>query len=415
MKENSNLEYKQDITNSFLKSVSAFSNYGGGQIIFGIDDDGKVVGTKIDDKELLKIENKINTMIEPNPDYKIEINKNNSTIHIMVEDGPFKPYYYNSKVYKRNDTSTIEVDKIELNRLILEGSNQSFEELPSSKKELHFNELASLLNIHMDIDEVSIDVLKTLELYNYKKGYNKAAELIADSNTMSGIDIVRFGDTIDIIKDRETMTGLSIITLFNNTMDLFNKYYTYEKIEGSTRKKFELIPEKSFREALANALVHRTWDVQVHIQVSMHDDRIEIVSPGGLPGGLKKEHYLNGMISILRNPIIGNLFFRFNYIEKFGTGIKRIKNAYKDSSVSPKFDVDDQFLKITLPLLQTDVNLTPDQELIYSLLSKVKLSIGDITKKTNFGKSKVLIILNELLEMNYIHKNGIGRGTKYYK
>ena len=42
----------------------------------------------------------------------------------------------------------------------------------------------------------------------------------------------------------------------------------------------------------------------------MFEDRIEIVSPGGLPSGLGKDEYLNGQISLLRNPIIGNLFFR---------------------------------------------------------------------------------------------------------
>ena len=56
----------------------------------------------------------------------------------------------------------------------------------------------------------------------------------------------------------------------------------------------------------------------------MYENRIEISSPGGLPSELSEEEYLNGQISILRNPIIGNVFFRLKYIEKFGTGILRI-------------------------------------------------------------------------------------------
>ena len=46
MRENKYLEFKQDITNTFLKTVSAYANYAGGEIKFGIDDSGKVVGIK---------------------------------------------------------------------------------------------------------------------------------------------------------------------------------------------------------------------------------------------------------------------------------------------------------------------------------------------------------------------------------
>ena len=90
------------------------------------------------------------------------------------------------------------------------------------------------------------------------------------------------------------------------------------------------VPEKAFREAIANALIHRMWDIPASIKVSMYADRIEISSPGGLPAGISEEEYMNGQISILRNPIIGNVFFRLKYIEKFGTGIMRINHAYEE-------------------------------------------------------------------------------------
>ena len=63
----------------------------------------------------------------------------------------------------------------------------------------------------------------------------------------------------------------------------------------------EKIPEAAFREAIANALNHRVWDVDSHIRVSMLDDRIEVVSPGGLPSGITAEEYLSGKLFVLRN------------------------------------------------------------------------------------------------------------------
>lgn len=61
----------------------------------------------------------------------------------------------------------------------------------------------------------------------------------------------------------------------------FDWFYQYEVIQGVERKKIEKLPEAVFREAIANALIHRVWDVESQIRVSMFDDRIEIVSPGG--------------------------------------------------------------------------------------------------------------------------------------
>ena len=93
------------------------------------------------------------------------------------------------------------------------------------------------------------------------------------------------------------------------------------------RKTVDLIPEAAFREAVANALVHRNWDIRAHVRIAMYSDRIEVKSPGGLPSGITKEEYMNGDISCLRNPILGNVFFRLHYIEMFGTLVE-IGNGY---------------------------------------------------------------------------------------
>ena len=73
MRETRTLEFKETITNTFLKTVSAFSNYEGGVILFGIDDNGKAKGMADVKQSCLDIENKINDSISPQPDYKIEI------------------------------------------------------------------------------------------------------------------------------------------------------------------------------------------------------------------------------------------------------------------------------------------------------------------------------------------------------
>lgn len=177
----------------------------------------------------------------------------------------------------------------------------------------------------------------------------------------------------------------------------------------------ELIPEKAFREAIANALVHRLWDINSFIKISMFADRIEITSPGGLPAGLSREEYINGQISILRNPIIGNLFYRLRYIEKFGTGILRINNAYSDALVKPEYKVYENSITIVLPITTSTDKVSDDEKLIIDFLQgNIKVSRKEIEQQTRLSRDKSIRVLNLLIEKNIVGKSGSGRATKYY-
>lgn len=414
MRESKYLEYKENLTsNTFLKTVSAYANYGEGKIVFGVDDAGIVIGISDPVNECLNLENKINDSIKPVPEYNLEI-QDDSTIILTVFEGMYKPYLYKGKAYKRNDSSTIEVERLEYNRLVLEGSNLSFEELTSSDQQLTFSKLSTELIRVMGIEQLTKDILKTLELYSDQNGFNNAAALLADNNHFKGIDIIRFGDSIDEIMERKTFENFSILSQMEQSIQMFHQYYRYEKIEGMERKSVDKIPEKAFREAVANALVHRMWDIPTSIKISMYPDKIEISSPGGLPAGLSEDEYLNGQISLLRNPIIGNVFFRLKYIEKFGTGIMRINYAYKNTLVKPEYRIFSNSIRIILPVIKSDYKLNEaEKRLINILTDSGSMTRNEVEKAAEMEKSKTIRILNGLIDKNIIHKKGMGRATKY--
>lgn len=416
MKESRLLEYKEKVSSTYLKTVSAFANYDGGSILFGVNDAGEVVGISGIEKTCLDIENSINDSIKPQPEYSIEITNSGKTISLNVRPGANKPYMYKGKAYKRNDTSTIEVDQIELKRLILAGENKDYEELQSQDQNLEFSYLEQELISKTGIKKLNIDILKTLNLYSDSSGYNIAAAIVADKNNLPGIDIAKFGETISIFQKRKTLEHQSIIRSFHEAVEMYKDYYQYEKVEGFERKLIETIPEEAFREALANAIIHRVWDINSHIRVSMFDDRVEIVSVGGLPNSVTVESYLSGDLSVLRNPILANVFHRLNLIEKFGTGIRRIKEAYTDSQTKPSFEVTENIIKVTLPLLSVKMDLTRDELAVYSVLSKnINKQISEImaSPSIEFGKSKVTEILKRLASKKLVDIEGTGRGTKY--
>lgn len=76
--------------------------------------------------------------------------------------------------------------------------------------------------------------------------------------------------------------------------------------------------------------------------IEIYDDRVSIVSPGGVPKGITDENF--GKRSIARNPIIADLLRRTHYIEKAGTGIGRMKELMRNAGLKePKFKYDDFF------------------------------------------------------------------------
>ena len=413
MRETRTIEFKETITNTFLKTVSAFSNYDGGVILFGMDDNGNVKGLSDVKQTCLDIENKINDNIFPQPDYILEI-KNDNTISLTVKPGAHKPYLYKSKAYKRNDTATIEVDTLELSRLILEGKNIRFEELPCKDQALTFDVLHQKLKESIQIETFNQDTLKTLNLYDNENGYNNAAGLLADKNHFPGIDIVKFGENISIIQKRSTFQNISILDAYDKTIEVFKDYYQYEAVQGIERKKIEKIPEEAFREAVANALIHRAWDVESQIRVLMFDDRLEVISPGGLPSGISETEYLSGRISVLRNRNLANVFYRLGFVEIFGTGITRIKQLYETGLRKPDFEVTENTIKIVLPVLEENLNLTEDEQAVYKILSRTILKpISEIAPYVSFGKSKTTQLLKDMSKKGVIAVEGKGRGTKY--
>lgn len=415
MHETRKLEFKEAVTNTFLKTVSAFSNYDGGEIIFGVDDNGKVKGISDGKQSCLDIENKINDTISPQPDYTLELQSDN-TIKLTVKSGIHKPYLYKSKAYKRNDTATIEVDTLEFSRLVLEEKNIGFEELPCKEQTLTFEALQRKLKENVGIENFNLDTLKTLNLYDNNNGYNNAAGILADRNHFPGIDIVKFGENISIIQKRVTFDNISVLDVYDKTIEIFRDYYRYEIIQDTKRRKVEKIPEAAFREAIANALIHRVWDMESQIRVLMFDDRIEIVSPGGLPSGIDEKEYLSGKLSVLRNRNLANVFYRLGFVEIFGTGITRIKQLYEWGLKKPDFEVSENTIMIVLPVFEENLNLTEDEKNVYETLSKSVLkSISEITPYVPFGKSKTTQLLKDMNQKGIVAIEGKGRGTKYLK
>lgn len=413
MRETATLEFKQQLSKSYLKTVSAYANYGTGKIIFGIADDGTPVGLADPQDTCLRIEHAINDSIDPVPRFELAIEGDTRTVTLTVHEGPDKPYLSSGRAYRRTDTSTVEVSRLEYGRLVLTGEHVSFDALVAKEQDLAFGHLEKELASKLGLKPLDQNSLISLELMTPSGEYCNAAALLADSNHFPGIDIARFGESINIINARHTFEHMSVLEQMQCTLEVFDTYYAYEEIVGFERIAKTLVPREAFREAIANALVHRCWDVRANIKVGMFADRIEITSPGGLPAGITEELYLAGGPSVARNPILANVFFRLGHIERFGTGIPRILDEYAHETVSPSFALRDSSITVMLPVTVLE-NVTLDEEAILAVLAKGSaLTRSQISEKTQLSKSKAIRTLNALVEKGLVTKVGEGRSVRY--
>ncbi|MBP2028754.1 ATP-dependent DNA helicase RecG [Acetoanaerobium pronyense] len=422
------LEYKSTFTKSLLKAVSAFANFHDGRIIIGINDDKTLIGVDNPEELRLNIENSINDNLEPCPYYEISTKTidDKTILIISVYKGDNTPYTVNNKAYKRSDTATVQVDKFLYQNLILAGRNKGFDGLASSVQELYFNYLESKMRKILGINSLSEDLLISLGLIENRK-YNNAAALFSDDNPVdsSVIQMIAYNDrTVLGIKDRVESKNTSILKQFDECLDFYKKHINIsEIIDGAYRKTVEEVPLVAYRESIANLLVHRDYMKNVDSRIEIFSDRIEIVSPGGLPIGILEDEYLEGRISIPRNRIIADIFLRLKIIEKLGTGIRRIKEYYREYDTKPEFIITENSITVILPRINKEIKkvneinldrLNSNELLIYYIIKdNGKINRKDIENKVDLKKSQILQIINNLREYNLVIKTGQGINTEY--
>ena len=417
--ESKTVELKEKFTKSLLKTVSAFSNYHDGTIYIGVKDNGEIVGHINHSQERIDIENIINTTITPKPFFDLNTMEidNKYILEIVVYKGDNGPYYYQNTAYMRNDTSTVPVDGSNLTRLVLISKNLTYDQLKVSQSNLSFNYLEQKMHSVLNITDINQAVLTTLGLF-IDKTYNNCALLLSDNGSVSQsyIDIARFKLDTNTFLDRKRFENQSILKHFDQSMTYFQTQYpSYQTIEGIERTTKEQVPLVAFREALSNAIIHRDYLLNSGVQISMFENRIEIVSPGGLPEGMDEEQYYRGLTSLSRNPIISNVFFRLNLIEQFGTGIKRILDSYKRYKVKPSFDIQKYQIRIVLPVTNFDYTKLEKKEAILSYLHAYpNSSRQSIENSLKIDKSTLIRRLNELDEQGLVSKSGNGPSTTYY-
>ena len=397
--ESVTLEFKRCLPaedKKYLKTLVAFANGSGGKLIFGVDDATKeIIG--IPDDNCARLQDAITDMISDSCAPQLLprftwLSVNNKTLLVVeIFPSPHCPYYLKSEgkergTYIRVGATSRRAEAGKIRELELLGAGRTYDEIVEHA--VHPLSGAEIKNFcdkvkeyrHEDTKPVGVEQLLSWRLIVEAEGKylpsNAFRILLGKSVHFSRIQCAVFSglDKVHFL-DRKEFEGPAYELLEQTQVFLLQHLNKSARIEGMLREDIFEIPVPVLRELVANAILHRNYLVHGFIQVSIFDDRVEILSPGGLYANLSREEMLAGN-SRHRNPILADIFQRMGIVEKWGTGIRRVNELCLASGLErPDFEVSNDAVRVTIKRRRKTAQNTPAE------LSVRELAIYDYLRQ----------------------------------
>ena len=339
------IEFKERLTHLDREMV-AFANGAGGRIFLGVADTCEVQGIRITNSLKSQIQDMANNC---DPPVRIRMETHANILIVHVSPGDDKPYSCSSGFYLRIGPNAQKMKRNQVLAFFQSEGKIRYDELTNTKftYESHFDDtkldrFLAQAGISRVMD--SVDILHNLGVVEKQAGrvlFNNAGIVMFARNldhhyrhTVVTCALYKGTEKVTVL-DRKDFNS-DLVTNVDNAMVFLKQHLRLRyEFDGSPRRiEIPEIPYEALREAVINAVIHRDYfEKGANVMVEIFDDRIEISSPGALVKGLSQADF--GKKSMLRNPGIANLFHHMGYIEKMGTGIKRMQNLMAEANQAP--------------------------------------------------------------------------------
>lgn len=338
--EGKTVEFKQDVPKDVMRYVPtavAFANTMGGVIVFGISDTGEIVGIEEDQVEsrIEEISYEIGSRTEPTISYEMErycldgkhlivaeIHRGSLTLYRMKKKG----------VFIRQGRNTFQACEEKVRELELERVNRTFDSLPfydrAGRRDVDPSDVRSLLSRIGDGHEFTERTLVSMGLLDEVDGNlasTVAFDLLTANRSGYGMSCALFRglDKIDF-EDRVECTGNILEQIETAVAFVRRNMRCRAVIKGLYREDVYDVPMTALREAIVNAVVHRSYVSRDTVTVTILDDRIEVESPGSL---LIRMEQLGTGLYRTRNEVLARFLRDAGVCEIRGTGILRMREA----------------------------------------------------------------------------------------
>lgn len=435
--ESEKVELKERVKEELVKEIVAFLNTEGGTIFIGVRDDGNVIGVENIDKQLLMIADMITQQIEPNPQELVKpellFDEGKTIISINVQKG-FHPIYCQKKYGYSSNGCSIRIGSS--SRAMTEDQivaryakkfavlKDVMVRLPARYGAISFDILSMLLrNRGYHIHPESFE--QNYQLKNENGEFNMLAELLSDRNNIPLIVVKFKGKDKSSISERSDYGHCSVISAYqqiSNRLKSENICMTDTTVRP--RKDTYLYDFDAVNEVLVNALIHNDWNITEPL-VCFFEDRLEIISHGGLPGNETKEKFFKG-ISNPRNAALMRVFHDLDIAEHNGHGIPTVLKAYGESV----FDIQEDYVNVVIPFnkdvldnhgtgsgtLNGTLNGTlsdKEQMVVNELLNNASATYEEMTHKTGISRRTLTRIMTTLQEKGVLERVGSKRDGRW--
>ena len=366
--ESQNVEYKESWHDKYLAWICGYANAQGGTIYFGIEDGTKEpVGVKNANRLVEDIPNKIRDTMGIVADVALLRKRGKDVIRVKVKKSTF-PVCYRGEYHYRSGAVKMLLTGTALTEFLLSKSGMDWDAAPTSsgfmKDEHSFTALAARYRKERKSKLTDAD-FESFGLAQADGRLTNAGALFADDCPLrhsrvfctrwNGCDMA--AGVMDAKDDQEYSGGILSMLQYAEDFVRVNSRRAWHKLRRS-RIEFVEYPERAVHEALVNAFIHRDYLMtgsEVHVDI--FDDRLEITSPGGMPGERGLEDFdIRNIPSIRRNPLLADMCERLKIMERRGSGLKKIfedylKNFPSPAARTPSLESRSTYFRITLPNL----------------------------------------------------------------
>lgn len=410
------VEFKKttgELKEGIVSLASMLNKNGKGTLYFGVKNDGEVIGQQIGDRTLREISQGIANGIKPQviPTIIMELCDDKNVIKVAVE-GDERPYSAYGKYYMRSADEDREISPQQLRSLMLSVSD-SIVNIEANNQELTFDQL-KMLYVGNGLTLRENTFKQNLNLLTRDGAYNLMAAILADVNSYSiKVAVFRGTDKTELVKRNEYGYKCMLVAVKQvlDYMEALND--TVVDVGGSLRKESKLFDFSCFREAWLNACLHNRWSRQTPPVVYMFEDRIEIVSVGGLPDGLTLEEFYEGKSKPV-NLELQQIMVQLDYIEQTGHGVPLIVSKYGKEV----FDITENFITVTIPLnkkkkvesglLEKEEQMIDeyDEEILRLMKKNSSIKVSEISKQIGLGTTTITKRIHQLRERGIIERIG---------
>ena len=355
--EGTTLEFKESLSSALAREVVALANTIGGKVLLGVRNDGVVTAIKDSNTLRARIQDIARNC---DPPVKVLAESVGEILVVQVHESDAKPVQCSDGFFWRQGAVTQKLSRDEIRAFFrVEGVIRfDFSPCPRFRYPEDFDREKfevwlgySGITGRLPVEDVLVNI-EAAEQVGGELLFRNAGVLFFTRNVRHFFPeayitclLARGTDKVHIL-DRRDFDGGVVADIEDTLRFVERNTRTAYRIEGLRRQNIPEYPMRALREAITNAVMHRDWFFDgANFFVEIYTDRIEVSSPGSLPKGLTLAEL--GRRSIRRNALVSDLLHRIDFIEKAGTGIRRIRDEARELDCpEPEFEAD-SFVTVT--------------------------------------------------------------------